>query len=220
MRNKPLAILLAGTLAGTLVGAIGVGVAFAEYMSFDVDTTSIPATGERITKDRTIELNEDETVLIANDSAEITFDERIAPGTIIVSVEYNNAAASPSISANRYPREKTVLVSVTTLRITDPLDQMIKNKDFVLDNLKRHVLVIPQIDDEITVTVKANPADKNRVRYYNEIDYSTNSSYDNDYDYGHGYGSRTNNPEEYNSESAENSVSPDSPDNSDDSSSL
>ncbi|WP_165044429.1 hypothetical protein [Adlercreutzia sp. ZJ138] len=210
MRNKPLAILLAGTLAGTLVGAIGVGVAFAEYMSFDVDTTSIPAEGERMTKEETFELNEDETVLIANDDAGVVFDDTIAPGTVSVSVEYNSAATSPIISTDKYPQEQTVLVSVTILHIYDSLDQMITNKDIILDNLKRHVLVVPQVDDGTTITVKANPTDKDRVKYYNEIESYTSNSYDSSY--GYSSGSYTNSPNSSSTESPDNPESPDSPD--------
>lgn len=181
MRNKPLAILCAGTLAGTLLGAIGVGVAFAEYMSFDVDTTSISDAGERTVKERTVELGEGETALITDDFAEIVFDEAIEPGTLSVSVEYNSEFVMPSIDVV-HRQSGTALVGITPRYLSGEMDQLIENKDFVLDQLKRHVLVVPRTDYETSTTVKANPADEDRIRYASESDYYESSSHDADRD--------------------------------------
>lgn len=168
--NKLNGVLLAGFFGGILVMGIGCGVAFAEYSDFELVDDKLVSGSRLDIKEIEYEMKDDESVLVPV-AQEITFDESIPAGTLLVEVEYDAQIAEVEWGTYEEAddaRYCSTVFEIYYYRTMGDFEVFMMNKDVILQGLKEGKFVGLEIDPWFTAVVKANPADEGRV--FNDYD--------------------------------------------------
>lgn len=188
--NKANAILLGGLLGGVLLTGIGTGVAFAEYLSFEYDTTSLAYEAETATETYEFTFAENERVEVwVNGTAEVIADNAVTTGTLSIEATFDPNLVVPFPDQNSYTAyvdeygntvdianglehsSRGAEVATVSERniwihseyIVDDFELFMKNKEVILEGLKNHVIVKCEPNYCIDAIVHVNPADIDRV---------------------------------------------------------
>ncbi|MBR3690316.1 MAG: hypothetical protein IKL97_04375 [Eggerthellaceae bacterium] len=157
--NKLNAVLLAGMLGGILVVGLGSGIAFAEYMSFEYDDSSLAANSTHETEEFTYEMAADERVYAP--AGKTTIDKDIPVGTVMISVEYD--PYTMEVERNFGTAYDATHIEVLCVNVVDGFERFMQNKDILLQGLKDGKIVAIPGDYYFEVSVAVNPADQDRV---------------------------------------------------------
>lgn len=177
--NKLNGMLFAGLLVGVLLMGLGGGIAFAEYMGFDYEDLS---EGEhaRVTDESSFTMEADECLLAYVDN--LTFDESVPVGTVLIKTEYNPATVSVGLDVDTgstcgngrgagygngrecafaYP--SVTVINAYPCYTTDGFELFMQHKDQILQGLKEGRVISYETDYYYRTSAVANPADEGRV---------------------------------------------------------
>ncbi len=158
--NKLNAVLLAGMLGGILVVGLGSGIAFAEYMSFEYDDSSLAANSTHETEEFTYEMAADERVYAP--ANHLVLDESLPAGTLTVRVEYDahTMGVAHDFGSAAYGATQ---IEVRPEYVMNDFELFMQNKDILLQGLREGKIIALPGDYYFDVYVAVNPADKGRV---------------------------------------------------------
>lgn len=157
--NKLNGVLFAGMLGGILIAGLGSGIAFAEYMSFEYDDSAISEGVPHEIEEITYEMADGERVCAP--ASNITVDESVPVGTVVVKVEYD--AQTMSVAHNVDMRYGAAWIEVRPVNVLSDIEHFMQNKDVYLQGLKEGKIVEAGGDHYFDISVVVNPADKDRV---------------------------------------------------------
>lgn len=157
--NKVNGLLLAGLLGGVLITGLGSGIAFAEYMSFEYDDSTLVGESSHEVEEFTYEMAEGESVYVP--ASRLNLDESLPVGTLRVEAEYD--ALTMGVEHSIGLQYDMTWIEVRSTDVLDDFELFMQTKDEILQGLKEGKLVAVPGDYYFDVSVSVNPADEDRV---------------------------------------------------------